>query len=106
MTGKEKCRYLRELRIKAAKINGIDLHIHDCNNEEECSGTCTLCDEELAFLTNEIRRKMDMLSLELEIELESSYENSKKHELVAEIYRNRFFHSPIEIKGCFREPDE
>lgn len=54
--GKRICSYLRELRIKLAEANGIDYHPAACANVELCSGTCAKCDEESAYLRDELNR--------------------------------------------------
>ena len=54
MTGKERCVYLKDLRRKAAKDNGIDYEPPECTFDGECKGTCPKCEAELASLTKQI----------------------------------------------------
>lgn len=57
MNGKEKCFYLKELRNKMAKENGIDYHTDECKFKGECNGTCPKCEAELKELTRKINDK-------------------------------------------------
>ena len=50
MTGKEKCRELRQIRRQIAEQNNIDLPLEDCTYEGPCEGTCPKCEEELRSL--------------------------------------------------------
>ena len=50
MTGKEKCRELRQIRRQIAEQNSIDLPLEDCTYEGPCEGTCPKCEEELRSL--------------------------------------------------------
>ena len=57
MTGKEKCKILRELRNKIAYENGIDFVSSECTYEGECRGYCPKCDNEVRFLENALKEK-------------------------------------------------
>ena len=57
MKGKDKCNYLKKLRNKAAKANGIDYHSEECKFKGECLGTCPKCEAELRELTKKINEK-------------------------------------------------
>jgi len=57
MTGKEKCELLRSIRRKIAEDNNIEFLSADCNNEDDCAGTCPKCDAEIRFLEAELNRK-------------------------------------------------
>lgn len=50
MTGKDKCALLKSIRVRLAEINKIPYTPHPCNNTEDCSGTCELCDAESKWL--------------------------------------------------------
>jgi len=51
MTGKEKCRQLKELRREIANKNGVRLRpVPECTYEGECPGFCPMCDAELKEL--------------------------------------------------------
>ena len=67
MTGKEKCKYLKELRAsiaKAYKIEGFEYK--ECEFKGECSGTCPACDaeaEDLYMKLNAMGHEMDVAAL-------------------------------------------
>lgn len=50
MTGKDKCTFLKSIRVRLAEINNIPYTPHPCNNTENCIGTCELCDAESKWL--------------------------------------------------------
>ena len=50
MKGKDKCALLKSIRVRLAEINNIPYTPHPCNNIEDCSGTCILCDAEAKWL--------------------------------------------------------
>ena len=54
MTGKEKCRLLREIRYEIAKANGIPYHPLECTFEGACAGTCPRCDAEAKMLDEKL----------------------------------------------------
>lgn len=59
MTGKEKCRLLRQIRKEIAESNGIDYITTECTYEgDDCLGTCPKCDEEITYLDAELNRKI------------------------------------------------
>lgn len=57
MLGKEKCKYLREIRKKIALENDIRLVMDECTHKGECKGTCPKCEAEVRYLENELERK-------------------------------------------------
>ena len=57
MTGKDKCEFLKEIRKTIAKKNDITYTPRQCHHEEECSGTCPLCESEAAALLAELKKK-------------------------------------------------
>ena len=57
MSGKEKCRVLREIRMKIAEENGIDYRPAQCRHEGPCAGTCPKCEQEKAQLEKELSRR-------------------------------------------------
>ncbi len=59
-TGKEKCKILREIRVKVAKENNIPFNTKECDFKGECTGTCPKCDSELVYLQNEIDKRSSM----------------------------------------------
>jgi len=56
MTGKEKCKLLRQIRKEIAESNGIVYLTSECTYEGECKGTCPKCDAEIRYLDSEIQR--------------------------------------------------
>lgn len=59
MTGKEKCKLLRQIRKEIAETNGIVYITSECTYEgDDCRGTCSKCDEEIAYLDAELNRKI------------------------------------------------
>ena len=59
MTGKEKCKLLRQIRKEIAETNGIAYITTDCTYEgDDCLGTCPKCDEEITYLDAELNRKI------------------------------------------------
>lgn len=57
MTGKEKCKMLKELRAKIAEDNGIaGFEYKDCPYQGPCDGTCPACDAEAEKLYNELKK--------------------------------------------------
>lgn len=60
MTGKQKCKNLRDIRRKIAEKNGIDLPFAECTyTGEDCNGTCPACESELMYLKQELMAKHD-----------------------------------------------
>lgn len=88
MTGKEKCRYLRNLRIEMAKKYDVEYTPIECNHTGDCSGTCVPCEHELEDLSWRIQKKLglDVPSCDTVRRREEIEENEK----MAEIYKRRF----------------
>lgn len=57
--GKDKCEYLRNLRIKIAEANGIDYTPVECHHEGNCQGFCLACDAEMDYITRELEKKVE-----------------------------------------------
>lgn len=55
--GKAKCEVMKEIRKQIAAANDIEYNTRECKFQGECSGTCPLCEQELAYLTEEIRKR-------------------------------------------------
>ena len=59
MTGKEKCKLLRQIRQEIADSNCIVYITTECTYEgDDCLGTCPKCDQEIAYLDAELKRKI------------------------------------------------
>ena len=59
MTGKEKCEFLRNIRINMAVKNGIPYIPKECTNEGNCLGSCPQCEYETKILMEALQKKMD-----------------------------------------------
>lgn len=58
ITGREKCKLLKQIRKEIAEANGIVYLTSECTYEgNDCSGTCPKCDAELRYLDSELNRK-------------------------------------------------
>lgn len=55
--GQCKCKYLKSIRIAAAKQYNIEYIPHKCNNTKPCSGTCPSCEAELKYINDSINKK-------------------------------------------------
>ena len=54
MSGKKKCRILKEIRQKIADENDIPYVTHECRFQGECLGTCPRCESELRYLEKQL----------------------------------------------------
>lgn len=60
MTGKEKCRILRNIRRKIAQANDIPFREEICEYEgDDCLGSCCVCEMELMQLETELMRRRE-----------------------------------------------
>ena len=57
MSGKNKCKILKEIRQKIADENDIAYVTSECKYQGECSGTCPRCEAELQYLENELKKR-------------------------------------------------
>lgn len=57
MTGKSKCKILKEIRRQIAAQNDIDFVTADCKFQGNCSGTCPKCESEVRYLEDELRKR-------------------------------------------------
>ena len=57
MTGKEKCKILKQIRRDIAEKNDISMRIEDCPYQGECRGTCPKCEEEVRQLERELEKR-------------------------------------------------
>lgn len=60
MTGKNKCKLLKEIRQKIADENEIPFVTAQCQYKGHCKGTCPKCEEELAYLERELLKRQKM----------------------------------------------
>ncbi len=54
--GKAVCAYLRNIRIDLARANNIPFDSEPCNIDGDCAGTCAKCDQEAAYLRDEMNK--------------------------------------------------
>lgn len=57
MTGKDKCKMLKDIRRKIAEDNDINIVVSECKYQGDCKGTCPKCEAELAELERKLRNK-------------------------------------------------
>lgn len=57
MSGKSKCKILKEIRQKIADENDIPFVTSTCKYNGNCAGTCPKCEEELAYLESELLKR-------------------------------------------------
>jgi len=60
LTGKEKCRILKQIRQQIAQENDIRLVIEECTHKGECRGTCPRCESEVRYLEAELEKRRSM----------------------------------------------
>ena len=57
MKGKDKCELLRSIRQSIAELNGIQYSPKDCDHDQCSIGTCPMCEEEVFWLMDVLRKK-------------------------------------------------
>ena len=57
MTGKSKCKILKDIRRQIAEKNGIELVIEECKYKGDCLGTCPRCEAEVRYLERELEKR-------------------------------------------------
>ena len=57
MTGKQKCRILREIRRQIAEQNDIRFVVEECTHRGKCRGTCPKCEWEVRLLERELEKR-------------------------------------------------
>lgn len=60
MTGKNKCKILKDIRSKIAKENDIPFITSQCTYQGECKGTCPRCEQELVYLEQQLAKKRQL----------------------------------------------
>lgn len=56
--GKNKCRFLREVRKTIAQMNNISIVFSECTHTGMCRGTCPVCDREIFELETALKEKI------------------------------------------------
>lgn len=57
MRGKQKCRFLKEIRQRIADENDIPFATEECTYKGACKGTCPKCESELRYLEEQLRKR-------------------------------------------------
>lgn len=57
MTGKERCRILKDIRKQIAKENEIADITAECTHKGDCLGTCPRCESEVRYLERELEKR-------------------------------------------------
>lgn len=57
MTGKNKCKILKQIRRQIAAENDIEFVTADCKFQGNCTGTCPKCESEVRYLEDELRKR-------------------------------------------------
>lgn len=60
MTGKNKCKILKEIRKQIANDNDIEFITSECSHQGECSGTCPKCEAEVRYLESELAKRQQI----------------------------------------------
>lgn len=60
MTGKDKCKILKEIRQKIADENDIPYITEECSFKGNCKGTCPKCESELRYLEKELEKRKNL----------------------------------------------
>ena len=57
MSGKSKCKILKQIRQQIATENDIEFITSECKFQGECSGTCPKCEAEVRYLEQELQKR-------------------------------------------------
>lgn len=60
MTGKNKCKILKEIRCRIAKENDIPFITSLCSFQGNCKGTCPKCEQELVYLEQQLAKRQQL----------------------------------------------
>lgn len=60
MTGKDKCKILKDIRKKIADENDIPYITDECGFKGNCKGTCPKCESELRYLEKELEKRKNL----------------------------------------------
>ena len=81
MSGKNKCKILKQIRQKIAQENDIAYVTSECKYQGECSGTCPKCEAEAEALSRALERRRVRLSEKpIEIKNDEVFEPTGKPE--------------------------
>ena len=57
MSGKSKCKILKQIRQQIAAENDIEFITSECKFQGECSGTCPKCEAEVRYLELQLKKR-------------------------------------------------
>jgi hypothetical protein len=57
MSGKSKCKILKQIRQQIAAANDIAFVTTECKFQGECSGTCPKCEAEVRYLEQQLEKR-------------------------------------------------
>ena len=57
MSGKQKCKILKEIRQRIADENDIPYVTRECSYQGDCTGTCPRCESELRYLEQQLENR-------------------------------------------------
>lgn len=60
MTGKNKCKILKQIRKQIAQDNDIAFVTSECQHQGECAGTCPKCEAEVRYLEQELAKRQQL----------------------------------------------
>lgn len=58
--GKRTCEFLKEVRQRVARENGIPLDTRECTHEGDCRGTCPYCEAEVRYIEQELSKRQSL----------------------------------------------
>lgn len=57
MSGKSKCKILKQIRQQIAAENDIEFVTAECKYQGECAGTCPKCEAEVRYLEQQLQKR-------------------------------------------------
>lgn len=57
MSGKSKCKILKQIRQQIAAENDIEFVTAECKFQGECAGTCPKCEAEVRYLEQQLQKR-------------------------------------------------
>ena len=60
MTGKKKCKILREIRRRIADENDIPFVTEECEYKGDCRGVCPKCESEVRYLEAQLEKRRSL----------------------------------------------
>ena len=70
MDGREKCEFLRKIRVNIAMLNGLNYTPSECHHGGWCSGTCPACEKEADDLMRQLQSK-EAAGCSIKVDVES-----------------------------------